>query len=323
MGYRIRIVSQSNSGVDALTGKVTDAVFGSVSRIVAMAPQLQHLQNKIVRLTASSVEKISSSELDALKKRGTLSPQDRSMAACIHREVQANPKDGFCLDFTKHVDAMLDSSKKPPKRPWGTVVANIKARILRDALMLAGTAFACTNLNSIDLLPPHILMFDEAGQATEADFLMAITNANQLYLVIIAGHPNQLGPVVMSLQTKRNPYAAIMAMSILDRVRKGFPKLVNIPLRTNYRCHPSITQMASKVFYDQKMRSTRLDARWNTAVADNIFKMLGGPAFAQAFRNNSHSTASLSKASPRLTRQQSPHTISPASKLAPSLLKVS
>nr|XP_039250020.1 RNA helicase Mov10l1-like [Styela clava] len=98
---------------------------------------------------------------------------------------------------------------------------------------------------------------DEAGQATEPEVLIPIglqINGQ----VVMAGDPEQLGPVIMS------PLANVYGLniSLLERLMKldvysrndslykdGYNALFVTKLTNNYRSHPHLIELASKMFY--------------------------------------------------------------------------
>lgn len=127
----------------------------------------------------------------------------------------------------------------------------------------------CVNSGSfygLQLANDHFthICIDEAGQSTEPETLIPIglqTNAQ----VIMTGDPEQLGPVVMS------PLASMygLNMSMLERLMKltlyqystkhasGYDETVVTKLVNNYRSHPSLVELPSKLFYMNELVSCR------------------------------------------------------------------
>lgn len=96
----------------------------------------------------------------------------------------------------------------------------------------------------------HIIL-DEAGQASEPETMVPISNLGRDDTVIVlAGDPAQLGPVIFSPVAKNHG----LGRSYLDRLfecelySEGDEGYVTTLLR-NYRCHPEILDLPSKLFY--------------------------------------------------------------------------
>ncbi|KAI3904758.1 hypothetical protein MKW92_002454 [Papaver armeniacum] len=96
----------------------------------------------------------------------------------------------------------------------------------------------------------HIFL-DEAGQASEPETMIPIANlCRKETVVVLAGDPMQLGPVIYS----KNAEMHGLGKSYLERLfecksynnedENFVTKLVR-----NYRCHPSILELPSNLFY--------------------------------------------------------------------------
>ncbi|KDP23615.1 hypothetical protein JCGZ_23448 [Jatropha curcas] len=106
----------------------------------------------------------------------------------------------------------------------------------------------------------HIFL-DESGQASEPESMVPISNlCKKETVIVLAGDPKQLGPVVYS----KNAEASGLGKSYLQRLfecefyhneEKGFvTKLVR-----NYRCHPAILHLPSKLFYKGELLACKED----------------------------------------------------------------
>ncbi|KAJ4841105.1 putative RNA helicase sde3 [Turnera subulata] len=107
----------------------------------------------------------------------------------------------------------------------------------------------------------HIFL-DECGQASEPEVMVPLSNfCSRETLVVLAGDPQQLGPVVYSKEAE----AFGLGKSYLERLfeskvysngeKKGFlTKLVK-----NYRCHPAILDLPSKLFYNAELIACKED----------------------------------------------------------------
>uniref|UniRef100_A0A1Q3FX64 RNA helicase n=1 Tax=Culex tarsalis TaxID=7177 RepID=A0A1Q3FX64_CULTA len=130
----------------------------------------------------------------------------------------------------------------------------------------------------------HILV-DEAGQCLETETLIPITFINKnCGTVVLAGDPQQLGPIVMS------PHARGFEQSLLVRLMDtplyksdknrfpdtaGFnPRLVT-KLRYNYRSLPCILDLYSELFYDKSLIAcVRAENSKESAFLDQVIDTL-------------------------------------------------
>jgi len=143
------------------------------------------------------------------------------------------------------------------------ILQAIRHRILVTTCATAGKMYTVEGLQHGHYT--H-LFIDEAGQATEPESLVPIgllrcdTNPGQ---IILAGDPQQLGPVLMS--NLASTYG--LSQSLLERLTLHplyqrspqfaefghyNPKLITKLVR-NYRSHPALLALPSKLFYDNEL----------------------------------------------------------------------
>jgi len=128
------------------------------------------------------------------------------------------------------------------------------------------------------------LIFDEAGQITEPDLLMALTGQSALLLTLLAGDTKQLSAVIPSLHSKRNPLGNLLAISPLERLHRAYPEIDHIVLVRNYRSHPSITPMASRLFYNYRMVAARYGSSdWDTPLVNAVRKLMESGSMVRSF----------------------------------------
>ncbi|KAK6929934.1 DNA2/NAM7 helicase, helicase domain, partial [Dillenia turbinata] len=108
----------------------------------------------------------------------------------------------------------------------------------------------------------HIFL-DEAGQATEPETMVPISNlCRRETTVVLAGDPLQLGPVVYSKEAET--YG--LGKSFLERLSEcnfyveGDKNYVTKLVR-NYRCHPHILYLPSKLFYKGELIACKKDTK--------------------------------------------------------------
>ncbi|KAJ4827934.1 putative RNA helicase sde3 [Turnera subulata] len=107
----------------------------------------------------------------------------------------------------------------------------------------------------------HSYFLDECGLASEPEVMVPLSNfCSRETIVVLAGDPQQLGPVVYSKEVE----AFGLGKSYLERLfeskvysdeEKGFlTKLVK-----NYRCHRAILDLPSKLFYNAELLACKED----------------------------------------------------------------
>ncbi|KAL2942118.1 putative RNA helicase SDE3 [Bienertia sinuspersici] len=124
----------------------------------------------------------------------------------------------------------------------------------------------------------HIIL-DEAGQASEPETIVPISNFCQKNtVVVLAGDPMQLGPVIFSHDAKKHG----LGKSYLERLfecelySEGDEGYVTT-LRRNYRSHPEILELPSKLFYNGELiafRETMKSTPWENLLPNKDFPIL-------------------------------------------------
>uniref|UniRef100_K1R4Y5 RNA helicase n=1 Tax=Magallana gigas TaxID=29159 RepID=K1R4Y5_MAGGI len=135
-------------------------------------------------------------------------------------------------------------------------------RVVVSTCISAGTLYMC------GIKAGHFthVFVDEAGQATEPECLIAVNMAaEENCQVILAGDPMQLGPVIRSKLAKGHNFdlsllERLVDMPIYARDEDKFvdhgaynPLLVT-KLVDNYRSHPAILTLTSKLFYYDELK---------------------------------------------------------------------
>ncbi|XP_031475278.1 probable RNA helicase SDE3 [Nymphaea colorata] len=123
--------------------------------------------------------------------------------------------------------------------------------------IIVSTYMSASSLFAMGMRKGHFshIMLDEAGQASEPETLIPVSNlSDRETVVVLAGDPLQLGPIVHSREAET--YG--LGKSFLERLsdceiysrndRNFMTKLVR-----NYRCHPSILELPSRLFYNKEL----------------------------------------------------------------------
>ncbi|KAK7308864.1 hypothetical protein RJT34_05163 [Clitoria ternatea] len=135
------------------------------------------------------------------------------------------------------------------------VCALIHYRIIISTYMSASLLYA------EDVARGHFshMFLDEAGQASEPETMIPVSHlCRRDTVVVLAGDPLQLGPVIYSKIADQ--YG--LGVSYMERLfeceiyASGDPNYIT-KLIKNYRCHPEILYLPSKLFYDGELVASR------------------------------------------------------------------
>ncbi|KAK2998741.1 hypothetical protein RJ639_024663 [Escallonia herrerae] len=125
----------------------------------------------------------------------------------------------------------------------------------------------------------HIFL-DEAGQASEPETMIPLSKLCQKEtVVVLAGDPKQLGPVVYSKEAAKFG----LGKSYLERLFEcecylNEDKSFVTKLRRNYRCHPAILDLPSELFYKGELiackEGTSVQNPWLSILPQKEFPVL-------------------------------------------------
>ncbi|KAI7510994.1 hypothetical protein KC347_g3810 [Hortaea werneckii] len=263
MGAKVLVCSQSNSDASAL--------FDQVTNLIESHQDIRDLGDRCVRYRSNVVEELAMEHLESSLPPDPLRQyhQKYSMATHIHEYIEHYPGDPVVRDLKAHLQVRRLGKEPASRNSFGTVITLLQQRIMGDCLLVGATAFMSTNLDDLNY-HAHVLIFDEASQATEPGLPMATATQLDL-LVVLAGDLKQLGPVVPSHTNNRNTYGNILATSPLRRVKTAYPEVQRMMLHRNYRAHPSLIKMSSKLSYKGEMVAGCPDiAAWDTQLARRL-----------------------------------------------------
>ncbi|TVU48310.1 hypothetical protein EJB05_07943 [Eragrostis curvula] len=107
----------------------------------------------------------------------------------------------------------------------------------------------------------HIFL-DEAGQASEPEAMIPLSGlCGRDTVVVLAGDPMQLGPVVHCRQAEQDGLGKSYLQRLLfefEQYETGNPNYVT-KLVKNYRCHPAILHLPSELFYEGDLVACKED----------------------------------------------------------------
>ncbi|KAI9115069.1 hypothetical protein K1719_014082 [Acacia pycnantha] len=137
------------------------------------------------------------------------------------------------------------------------------ANALMQFKIIVSTYMSVCLLYAEDVFRGHFshIFLDEAGQASEPETMIPISHlCKRETVVILAGDPMQLGPVIYSKEAESNG----SGKSYLERLFEcdlysyGDNNYITRLVR-NYRCHPQILHLPSKLFYDGELIACKDD----------------------------------------------------------------
>lgn len=125
--------------------------------------------------------------------------------------------------------------------------------------IIVSTCLSAATLNAQDVPRGHFthIFLDEAAQGTEPETMVPIANfANEETTVVLAGDPQQLGPIIRSSIGEKMG----LGKSYFERLSELHfysPDGENMQFVTklvrNYRSHPAIVELPSRLFYGSEL----------------------------------------------------------------------
>ncbi|KAE8816655.1 putative RNA helicase SDE3 [Hordeum vulgare] len=131
-------------------------------------------------------------------------------------------------------------------------------RALMRYKIVISTYMSSSTLQAEGIRPGHFthIFLDEAGQSSEPEAMVPLAAlCGRDTVVVLAGDPMQLGPVVFCKQADQDG----LGKSYLQRLLGEFEQYHSLDanyvtkLVRNYRCHPAILELPSQLFYEDEL----------------------------------------------------------------------
>ncbi|XP_022100741.1 protein ZGRF1-like isoform X4 [Acanthaster planci] len=120
-------------------------------------------------------------------------------------------------------------------------------RDLLGSVKVVGVTCAASTFPCMNNLKFPVVLLDECSQMTEPSSLLPITRFQCENLVLV-GDPKQLDPTI---QGSEATHGCGLEQTLFDRlILLGCKPIL---LRTQYRCHPTISAIANSLFYEQQL----------------------------------------------------------------------
>ena len=191
-------------------------------------------------------------ELDDVKQ-AIRSKQDelKAVQSQSHDEKRQILENEYHILITRRTSLGQQSSKAKDAARDATRHLDGARRAARDAI-LKEADIICATLSGAgqETLAPYTfetVIIDEAAQAIEMSCLIPLKYGCKRCVMV--GDPNQLPPTTFSSDAERFQYNE----SLFVRIAKHNPSNVHL-LSIQYRMHPSISQLPSKVFYNDQLK---------------------------------------------------------------------
>ncbi|KAK4506271.1 hypothetical protein PRZ48_000001 [Zasmidium cellare] len=269
LGKSVIVASQSNKGVEAV-----------VDTVVELRQHCEGEEEELARHLRSELP----------DPMGRFEGKDYWMSARISRFCRENENSqefgGLVAEWYDHLKAREERHQPTSERSWSQMKNAMRLQIFKNSLLVAGTSFVLTTLKTT-MSPAQVVIIDEAGMATEADVLMVLSGQmGAIELMVLAGDKQPLGPVVPSDTTHQNPLGGLLAISPLQRFIDNWPQLEVVSLVQNYRGPFDTFQMASHLFYDDRMVAGGDPRRFDTPLARRISAFLQSADLRRAVTRN-------------------------------------
>uniref|UniRef100_A0A7N1A7T1 RNA helicase n=1 Tax=Kalanchoe fedtschenkoi TaxID=63787 RepID=A0A7N1A7T1_KALFE len=137
--------------------------------------------------------------------------------------------------------------------------------VLRRYRVIISTYSSASFIHAAGINRGHFshIFLDEAGQASEPEAMVPVSSlCNGDTVIVLAGDPMQLGPVVYS----RDAESYGLGKSYLERLFEADcyyeeDEMYVMKLVRNYRCHPVILDLPSKLFYNGELLACKEDCQ--------------------------------------------------------------
>ncbi|KAI0648078.1 SEN1 N terminal-domain-containing protein [Trametes meyenii] len=271
---KILLCAPSNAAIDEIAYRLKEGVSGAghrsehpkVVRIGAL--KSMNLSVRDVSMEHLIDQKLNANpELQNSKEAGTELARVRSELEAVKRHRQQkldelstiHDNTANTLELEEEVKRLnrqkamlthqLDKVKDKQKSDYRTLDAT-RRRFRNEVLQEADVICSTLSASAYEYLEPfdfELVIIDEAAQAIELSSLIPMKY--RCRTCIMVGDPQQLPPTVKSQEACKLGYD----QSLFVRLQRSQPDAVHL-LSIQYRMHPDISQLPSRLFYDGRLR---------------------------------------------------------------------
>ncbi|KAL1748411.1 SEN1 N terminal-domain-containing protein [Schizophyllum fasciatum] len=266
---RILLCAPSNAAIDEVAFRLKcspAAAAGKLNVVRIGAEKVISDAVKEITLDALADKKLNVSTTNTENVEGELSNLFRELSAAKHEIAQKQKEFAQVVDNSARSQALadelrtlksrrhqvskqVDQMKEVQKNNRRTMDASRrKARrdVLQEAHVVCATLSGAGH-ESLNESEFQMIIIDEAAQAIELSSLIPFKFSCSH--CVLVGDEKQLPPTVISMQATKFRYN----QSLFVRLQRQSPKAVNL-LSIQYRMHPAISALPSKVFYDSRLK---------------------------------------------------------------------
>lgn len=262
---KVLLCAPSNAAIDEIANRLKEGVSGAgrrsvIPKVVRVGTDKAinvsvkdiSLDNLVDQKLGSNQRGDSAGEIAALRSELETVRQSRQQKQTELAELHDNVAKGTALDeeikrlnyrrvtIIKKLDRLRDQQKSD-NRTLDAGRRKFRMEVLAEADVICAT-LSGSGHDVLEALEFDMIILDEAAQAIELSSLIPLKyNVTRCVMV---GDPQQLPPTVISQEASKYLYN----QSLFVRLQKLDPDAVHL-LSIQYRMHPDISQLPSRVFY--------------------------------------------------------------------------
>ncbi|KAH9042137.1 SEN1 N terminal-domain-containing protein [Lactarius pseudohatsudake] len=262
---KVLLCAPSNAAIDEIANRLKEGVSGAgrrsvIPKVVRVGTDKAinvsvkdiSLDNLVDQKLGSHQRGDSAGEIAALRSELETVRQSRQQKQTELAELHDNVAKGTALDeeikrlnyrrvtIIKKLDRLRDQQKSD-NRTLDAGRRKFRMEVLAEADVICAT-LSGSGHDVLEALEFDMIIIDEAAQAIELSSLIPLKyNVTRCVMV---GDPQQLPPTVISQEASKYLYN----QSLFVRLQKLNPDAVHL-LSIQYRMHPDISQLPSRVFY--------------------------------------------------------------------------
>ncbi|TDL22217.1 hypothetical protein BD410DRAFT_898486 [Rickenella mellea] len=187
---------------------------------------------------------------------------------CMALEKEIERLNSKRMTLSQQVDQLRDKQRSDT-RALDAARRKFRHEVLNEADVICGT-LSGTGHEQLEQFEFEMVIIDEAAQSIELSSLIPLKyNCNRCIMV---GDPQQLPPTVLSPEATKWGYD----QSLFVRIQKHNPAAAHL-LSIQYRMHPEISHLPSRIFYDRRLTDGRDMAKktsqpWHTHPTFGVYK---------------------------------------------------
>ncbi|KAF9242609.1 SEN1 N terminal-domain-containing protein [Melanogaster broomeanus] len=249
---KVLLCAPSNAAIDEVASRLKEGYRGTQKRGNAIKViRLGH--DKTVDISVRDitldylhcfVQEIESVKRAKQQKLEELASTQNNTARTLALEDEIKKLNSRRMALAQQFDRLKDKQKSD-YRTMDAVRRRFRMEVLQEADVICAT-LAGAGHESVEQLEFEMVIIDEAAQAIELTSLIPLKFHTPKCIMV--GDPQQLPPTVLSQEACKFQYN----QSLFVRLQKHRPDAVHL-LSIQYRMHPEISQLPSRLFYQGRL----------------------------------------------------------------------